>query len=411
MSEPESHRTRARRPLVILMVGITMMSYVNRTAMSIVGPDVMKRFSLTPTELGSIYSAFLLSYALLMVPGGWLADRFGPHRVVGIACFVTAILTFLTAAAGYPAFHAALGALLTFQIIRLLLGAATAPLFPGCGRLTSTAFEKERHAQVQALVLGGAPLGAAITPVVLAPVVAIYGWQTALYLCGAATVVLSAIWWIAGKTIAPREVQAERAAPGEWRSLFRNKTLLSLNAGYFALNYFEYIFFYWMYYYFGEIRKVGATQSAVYTTILLLTMAAAMPAAGWISDQLIPRLGATPSRRLISVGGMVFSALLLFAGTRIENEYSMVAMLSLALGFASAAEGPFWAATIDESRSNAGAACGLLNGIGNAGGFLAPIVTPYLAQRAGWSAGMYFGSLVVFAGAACWFFVRTDSTV
>ena len=77
-----------------------------------------------PTELGSIYSAFLLSYALLMVPGGWLADRFGPHRVVAIACLLNALLTILTALAGYPLFHAALGALLTFQIIRLLLGAA-----------------------------------------------------------------------------------------------------------------------------------------------------------------------------------------------------------------------------------------------------------------------------------------------
>jgi len=403
-----SARTRGRSSIVFLMVALSMMSYVNRTAMSIVGPEVMKRFGLTTTELGSIYSAFILAYALFMVPGGWIADRYRPYRVVTIMCFVTALLTGLTALAGYPAFHAALGALLTFQVIRFLLGLVTAPLFPACGRLTAIWFDSSSRARVQAIVIGGAPLGAAITPVLLAPIVAGYGWQTALYLCAGATMVLGAIWWRAGETLAPAKVEMDQVAPGGWGYLLRNRTLMSLNIGYFALNYFEYIFFYWMYYYFGEIRKVGATQSAVYTTILLLTTTAAMPAAGWLSDHLIPRLGATVSRRVISVGGMVLSAFLLFAGTSVSNEFLMVALLSLALGCASGSEGPFWAATIDAAGPNAGVACGFLNGIGNLGGFLAPIVTPYLAQRAGWSAGLYFGSLVIFAGAASWFFVRTE---
>lgn len=227
-------------------------------------------------------------------------------------------------------------------------------------------------------------------------------------MCGAATALAGLIWWRLGGEPAPgSSARITAGSPRAWRSLLGDRSLIFLSVGYFALNYFEYIFFYWMYYYFGEIRKVGATQSAAYTTILLLTMAVAMPAAGWFSDRLIPRFGATASRRAISVGGMVLSAILLFVGTSVESEYAMVAMLSLALGFASAAEGPFWAAAMDAGGSNAGAACGILNGIGNAGGFLAPIVTPYLAQRAGWSAGMYFGSLVVFVGAASWFFVRT----
>ena len=180
--------TRGRSSIVILMVALSMMSYVNRTAMSIVGPEVMKRFGLTTTELGSIYSAFILAYALFMVPGGWIADRYRPYRVVTIMCFVTALLTGLTALAGYPAFHAALGALLTFQVIRFLLGLVTAPLFPACGRLTAIWFDSSSRARVQAIVIGGAPLGAAITPVLLAPIVAGYGWQTALYLCAGATV-------------------------------------------------------------------------------------------------------------------------------------------------------------------------------------------------------------------------------
>jgi dipeptide/tripeptide permease len=41
-----------------------------------------------------------------------------------------------------------------------------------------------------------------------------------------------------------------------------------------------------------------------------------------------------------------------------------------------------------------GAACGILNFGGNLGGFFAPILTPYIASRAGWSWGLYTGSLI-----------------
>jgi len=53
-----------------------------------------------------------------------------------------------------------------------------------------------------------------------------------------------------------------------------------------------------------------------------------------------------------------------------------------------------------------GTAGGIMNGIGNLGGLLAPVLTPYIASCAGWSWGLYFGSFVVLAGAVTWFFLR-----
>ena len=102
-----------------------------------------------------------------------------------------------------------------------------------------------------------------------------------------------------------------------------------------------------MYYYFGEIRKVGASHSAIYTTVLLLVMMVMLPLGGWVSDRLIPRLGSIPACRTVAVAGMVLSAALLYVGTNIVAGLLMVALLSLALGLAATAEGPFWAALID----------------------------------------------------------------
>ena len=63
-----------------------------------------------------------------------------------------------------------------------------------------------------------------------------------------------------------------RGRPSGVAPLAGNRNLLLLTAGYFTINYFEYIFFYWIYYYFGQIRNLGAQDSAVYTTVLLLSM-------------------------------------------------------------------------------------------------------------------------------------------
>ena len=63
--------------IIALLFGFSMMSYFDRTIMSIAGPTIMKEFSISETAMGTVYSAFLLSYMILMTPGGWIADRFG----------------------------------------------------------------------------------------------------------------------------------------------------------------------------------------------------------------------------------------------------------------------------------------------------------------------------------------------
>ena len=66
--------------VIALLFGFSMMSYFDRTIMSIAGPQMIKDFGLSETQMGGIYSAFILGYALLMIPGGHLTDRLGPRR-------------------------------------------------------------------------------------------------------------------------------------------------------------------------------------------------------------------------------------------------------------------------------------------------------------------------------------------
>jgi len=70
--------------VVGLMFALSVMTYFVRTILSIAGPSIIKEFQLSETEMGAIYSAFLFSYALLMLPGGYLTDLCGPKITLAV---------------------------------------------------------------------------------------------------------------------------------------------------------------------------------------------------------------------------------------------------------------------------------------------------------------------------------------
>ena len=91
-----------RVALIALMFGFSMVSYFERTIISIAGPELMKAFNLSPTQMGSIYSAFILGYALLMIPGGYVTDRLGGRLTLALMGGLSAVFTALIVLSGRP---------------------------------------------------------------------------------------------------------------------------------------------------------------------------------------------------------------------------------------------------------------------------------------------------------------------
>jgi ACS family glucarate transporter-like MFS transporter len=387
------------------MIALSSMSYFDRTILSIAAPGIMKEFGFSETAMGSVFSAFLLSYAILMGPVGALADRFGPRLVLTLGGIGNTILTGLTGMCS------SLGG---FWAIRLALGIATAPLYPACARMTANWFPATGVARVQSMVLAGSALGSAVSPIAFAALIAWLGWRASFWVAALATGVLYVVWHWSVRDYPPnaasRSAIQERPKV-EWAKLLRQRNLVLLTLSYFCLNYFEYIFFYWLYYYFGEVRHMGKSESAQYVTIVMLTSMVMMPLGGWISDRLTARYGRKKGRRIVPLATMALSAVLLYVGAGGLGTAATVAALSLAFGFSESAEGAFWASAIDFGQGQAGAAGGMMNSGGNLGGILAPILTPWVASYLGWTAGLYFGCLMVILGMAAWFFIDPDKTV
>jgi len=246
-------------------------------------------------------------------------------------------------------------------------------------------------------------------------------WPVAFLIAGAATILLGVIWaWYGADTpaqhraaseaerqlLAPPAADSTQAETNGWMSLLANPSLLWLTLGYAAIGYFQYLFFYWIHYYFESIRHFGKEQSRWYAAIPVITMGVCMPLGGWVSDQMERRYGHAIGRKIVPMGSMLMSAALLGLGLITESPAAMVFWFSLSLGAVGAAEGPFWLTAVELGGTRGGIAAAIINTGGNGIGLLAPLLTPMISESLGWKWGISIGGLVCIAGALCWWPIR-----
>ena len=203
--------------LVALMFGFSVMSYFDRTIMSIAGPEVMKEFDISPARMGWVYSAFILGYAVFMIPGGDLADRLGPRNTLTLMGLTAALFTAFTPLGGNPLFAGTLGVVTVLVVIRCALGVLSAPIYPACARMGAAWIHPIHHGRTQALIISGACLGGAVSPILFRRMMQLYRWRGSFYLAGLATALLAVIWMVYVRRL-PREQVVARGlnrAPGK----------------------------------------------------------------------------------------------------------------------------------------------------------------------------------------------------
>src|SRR5580658_2474292 len=126
---PASHKTTRVRYIILAMIFVvSTLNYASRATLSMAGSSGQKELGFNNLQLGYLFSAFGYSYVLAQIPGGWLLDRFGSKKIYALSILTWSVFTFLQGFAG--AFHATT-ALVIFFALRLLLGLAEAPAFPG----------------------------------------------------------------------------------------------------------------------------------------------------------------------------------------------------------------------------------------------------------------------------------------
>jgi len=245
--------------IVFLLFAFSLISYFDRTIMSIAGPQLMRDFGVSPTQMGAVYSAFILGYALTMIPGGHLSDRLGGRRTLGFMGIFSAVFTALTVAAGKPGLGVYIGVIPALFVIRLGLGVVTAPLYPACARMTANWIPAVYHARVQGFIIAGSSAGAAISPLLFTWMLLHFRWRISFLVAAGVTAALGGFWLRYARdyppTVRPPVRSTTEAKQSSWTKVFADRNLMLLTFAYGALGYFQYIFFYWIYYYFGEVLQ------------------------------------------------------------------------------------------------------------------------------------------------------------
>lgn len=409
--------------LVLLLAAICFLAHFNRVSIAVAADShLMKQFEISPTNMGAVYTAFLAAYTLMMIPGGYLIDWRGPRFALAVVCLGSAGLVALTGAVGWLAISggAAWFALLG---IRATMGALSAPLHPAAARGVSLGIPVMRRSGANGIVTGAALLGVAATYVVFGWLIDQIGWPSAFIAAAATTFGLGVLWLASTRNnLAQQGTAAEGStkvrtvsrsvsqgavgqSPLAW--LGRHKNLILLTLSYAAVGYFQYLFFYWIHYYFETVLNLGSDASRVYATYPALAMAVAMPLGGWLSDLLQGRYGRHVSRAYLAMASMSTSAALLVLGTMVTETFWIVTLLSLALGILGLAEGPFWVTAVEVGGRAGGRSAGIFNTGGNAGGIVSPWITPWISDTLGlgWQAGIGLGAAVGLAGGALWYWI------
>src|SRR5271166_405320 len=125
--------SRVRWFLVFWLFVLSAVAYLDRVNLSIAGAKLAEEFAISNIQLGFVFSAFLLGYMLFQTPAGWLADRFGPRRVLTAAVLWWGVFTALTAAVP----RSIATPLLALLAIRFLLGSGEAIMYPASNQFVS----------------------------------------------------------------------------------------------------------------------------------------------------------------------------------------------------------------------------------------------------------------------------------
>jgi ACS family glucarate transporter-like MFS transporter len=183
--------------------------------------------------------------------------------------------------------------------------------------------------------------------------------------------------------------------------------MLLLCASYSLQGYVLFMYVFWLYLYLVEVRGFSALRGGVFAGLPWIAAAILTPVGGFVSDRLSRRLSLLAGRRIVAAGGLSLAALFLSAGLFARDAYLAIAALSLSVGFLESVEGVFWATAIDTAGAHAGAAGGLLNMVGSAGGVASTALVPVLIEWVGWSIALGSAAVLSIIGALIWFAIRS----
>jgi ACS family glucarate transporter-like MFS transporter len=414
--------TRVRWFLIFLLFLLSAVSYLDRVNISIARGPIADAYQLTNVEMGRVFSAMLVGYGLFQTVGGRLADRFGPRRVLAAGVIWWGLFTALTALV--PANIA--GALYVFMAVRFLLGAGEAVIYPSANQFVSRWIPFDERGIANGWIFAGVGAGAGLTPPLITYLMIHHGWRSSFWVCAVSGLIAGAIWYIFARDnpgehpgVSPAELVAIESrltltAPGKegarnallsWKDALRSDVVQSVTISYFCYGYVAWIFFSWFFTYVSSVRGLNLKASAYYSMLPFVAMLVGCLVGGLINDRVTKSRGLRMGRCGVAVAAIFLAGIFIACGTQVQSARMASVVLAGGAGALYLSQSSFWSVTTDIAGGSSGSISGVMNMGNQAGAALSTALTPWVAERFGWSASFLIAAALCVIGAGSWLFV------
>ena len=277
--------TSANRILILLTLSVAI-NYLDRGILSVSAPLLREELTLSPAQMGLLFSAFFWSYSVFQLVAGWLVDRYEVKHVFSagflIWCLATASVGWIT---GFAWLLAA----------RVMLGIGESVAYPAYSRILARDFPEHRRGLANALVDAGSKIGPALSTLAGGLLAGRFGWRALFLGMG-----IGGLLWLVPWTLFAPSGRGPGPLPNQSHStsmleILRRREAWGTSLGMFSLGYVWYFLLSWLPSYLVNERGLSMQSMAVLGSLPFFAMAATSVFGGWFSDRLIAR-GASVTR-------------------------------------------------------------------------------------------------------------------
>lgn len=405
--------TSTRHIVVLYAMALSGITFLDRAAIGQAAPLITRDLGLTPVEMGYVFSAFGLAYALFEIPAGTYCDRKGPRAALTAIVVWWSLFTIATGWAWN---------LVSMWTTRFLFGAGEAGCYPSLARVFRTWLPVSERPVAEGLKAASSRLGAAVAPYMVVTLLGFMSWQRVFLVFGSLGFLWAAAFYFwfrdqpskhpsvntAELSVIPESEEGHSHAGAQWSRYLAAPSLWMLSIQWFCHFYAFYFYITWLPTYLQEVRGVTIARSALLAGLPVLMAAFGSLAGGWALAAAIRRLGDIQrARKWTGYISYSVAAALMVLAIQLASAEAAVIVMSLS-SFAAELSTPLtWTTAMDLGGRNVGAVSGAMNTIGQMGGAVAPAVVGYFALLGswGWTAALYSAALMYAVGFLCWLFL------
>ena len=397
--------------LLCLMYGITYIDRVNVSTASLV---FKQDLHLTNAQVGLVFSAFAYPYVFFTTMGGWLSDRFGARRALTVSALIWGGATLVTG------MTTTLGAMLA---ARAVLGFGEGATFPIATRAMCEWLPERRRAFAQGITHSSSRLGTAVTPPLVAWLIALITWRGSFVVLGSVSLAWALAWALYFRdnpadhfSITAKELESlppfvsrdRKADPVPWLSLARR--MLPVTVVYFCYGWTLWLYLAWIPSFFLHSYRLDVKNSALFSSGVFFAGVVGDTLGGVVSDRILSKTGdRIMARRNLVVAGFVCSLLCMLLIFFVRSASAAVICLSLGFFFAEFTIGPMWAIPMDIAPQFSGSASGLMNIGSPLAAIVSPVVFGYVIDKTGNWTLPFLGSIsILLVGSIVAFWMRPE---